>query len=335
MPWKIQKDGEEFCVYKEDDKGEPEGKSLGCHPDQAGAKKQLAALYASESGKAASVAIYFEAMIHMNFTDMADRAFADGWLTREERIGLSGGIGKALEAFAAFLAGAQNLAALQSRKPFQNTEEPMAVEGTLRSAPDHLVKSLGEDRVGGYLIIFGEPRTKDVVGNWFTPETAHVDDVFKAVGALPLMYHHAMDGAVRSDPAGVIDVLKKDSIGWWMEAQLRAANRYASAIKELVRRGVLGLSSGAMPQPGVEKFAPNGAVINWVAAEGSLTPIPADPRQLLERPVKELKAIFDECGLSLPKELMPPEPDAPEGAEEARLKALLQQESELLKLVEI
>jgi hypothetical protein len=47
MPYMIQKDGEQFCVYKQGEDGKAMGESLGCHDAEADAKKQLAALYAN------------------------------------------------------------------------------------------------------------------------------------------------------------------------------------------------------------------------------------------------------------------------------------------------
>lgn len=43
MPWRIEKRGSQYCVVKKDD-----GKKAGCHDSREKAKKQLAALYASE-----------------------------------------------------------------------------------------------------------------------------------------------------------------------------------------------------------------------------------------------------------------------------------------------
>jgi hypothetical protein len=48
MPWKVFKEGEEFCVYKIDAEGNKTGKSLGCHPTQEKARAQQRALYAAE-----------------------------------------------------------------------------------------------------------------------------------------------------------------------------------------------------------------------------------------------------------------------------------------------
>ena len=52
MPWKIFKEGDEFCVYKHDADGNKVGDALGCHPSRAAARRQIGALHANvkESG---------------------------------------------------------------------------------------------------------------------------------------------------------------------------------------------------------------------------------------------------------------------------------------------
>lgn len=43
MPYKIEKQGDKYCVVKETD-----GKVMGCHPTEAEARDQQKALYANE-----------------------------------------------------------------------------------------------------------------------------------------------------------------------------------------------------------------------------------------------------------------------------------------------
>lgn len=56
--------------------------------------------------EAANLGHWLESRIHLAFTQLADELFGDGYLTREERIGLSSAIGDALTAFAAAVAEA-------------------------------------------------------------------------------------------------------------------------------------------------------------------------------------------------------------------------------------
>lgn len=49
--------------------------------------------------EARNAGAWLESRIHMGFTEMADRMYGDGYLSREERMSLSGAIGDALSAF--------------------------------------------------------------------------------------------------------------------------------------------------------------------------------------------------------------------------------------------
>ena len=53
MPYTIERQGGEWCVYKADAEGAPTGDTLGCHPSETGAEAQRAALYANEADKGA------------------------------------------------------------------------------------------------------------------------------------------------------------------------------------------------------------------------------------------------------------------------------------------
>jgi len=49
-PWKIFKEGDEYCIYKVNEDGDKTGKTLGCHATRDEAQEQLQALYANEKG---------------------------------------------------------------------------------------------------------------------------------------------------------------------------------------------------------------------------------------------------------------------------------------------
>ena len=46
-PWDVFPEDGQYCVYKVDEEGDPTGDSLGCHPTEAEAQTQIAALHAS------------------------------------------------------------------------------------------------------------------------------------------------------------------------------------------------------------------------------------------------------------------------------------------------
>lgn len=149
------------------------------------------------------------------------------------------------------------------------------------------LKALSNERVGGYLAVWGTADQPDLQGEYFTPET---DFGLEWYTERPLIYHHGLDATVKAQPIGRIDTLKLDDVGLWMEAQLDQRNQYVQAILKLIERGALGLSSGAVPHL-VEVVA--GQIKKWVIIEGSATPTPAEPRTALS----SLKALDDAQGL--------------------------------------
>jgi len=66
--------------------------------------------------------------------------------------------------------------------------------------------------------------------------------------------------------------------GRWLRAQIDKAHEYAAEIKQLVEKGLVGLSSGAVDHLTV--IAADGAIKRWPWVEWSLTPIPANPEAI-------------------------------------------------------
>lgn len=93
---------------------------------------------------------WFEAQIHSGFTGIADRMFGDGYLTRDERIGLSSAIGDALDAFSSRLTA--DYPNLYSRDPWQEpepTEPTAAAEAVSASDITDPDDGSGTDVTGG------------------------------------------------------------------------------------------------------------------------------------------------------------------------------------------
>jgi len=132
--------------------------------------------------------------------------------------------------------------------------------------------SVDRSRIGGYLVRYGSEQRKDLQGEYFTPETDYGLDWYDR---RPLLYHHGMDTTMRDRVIGVIDTMKADDTGIWVEAQLELANEYVQAVLELVDKGALGWSSGALGY--LVEYGRNGEIKKWPIVEGSLTPTPADP----------------------------------------------------------
>lgn len=193
----------------------------------------------------------------------------------------------------------------------------------------HTIKTLGSSRLGMYLVAWGSEGQRDLTREFFTKDTEELLTVFKAMGKIPLIYHHGMDATLKSAVIGHYDVMQPDDVGLWCEAQLDIANKYTVAVKELARRGALGASSGTLP--GARKVASNGEIKRWCIVEGSLTPSPAESRLRTEMPVEILKSFYDQMGLQLPDTLS----DEAKGVEEARPEVDIDQEWERLRLFEL
>jgi len=261
--------------------------------------------------KAANLHDWIVSRIHMDFTVMADNLLGDGIVTQEERIALSGAIGSALDAFNSQLD--ESLPQLHARRPWSEVIDTPEV--TVLPAK-YAVKALGGDRLGGYMVLWGDPNKRDLDGEYFTPETEELTAIFKAMGKLPFLYNHATDKTIKTGVVGVIDVMIPDDVGIWYEAQLDSANRYKTAIQNLARKQVLGTSSGTLP--GARKVSKSGEILRWPIVEGSATTHPAETR-MLEHPISEIKANFASIGLAFEHEHESDTPEDKSGVIRAKL----------------
>ncbi|MBC8100315.1 MAG: phage major capsid protein [Armatimonadetes bacterium] len=153
------------------------------------------------------------------------------------------------------------------------------------------VKTLNatEARIGGYLIVWGSAKMRDLDGEYFTPQTALALDWFER---RPVLYHHGQDDRLKAEAIGVMDTLRADTIGIWAEAQLDTRQRYVQAVLRLVERGALAWSSGSVSH--LVEVAQDGRIVRWPIVEGSLTPTPAEPRRT---DVQMIKSAFKQMGL--------------------------------------
>ncbi|MDX1994181.1 MAG: phage major capsid protein [bacterium] len=145
--------------------------------------------------------------------------------------------------------------------------------------------NVGEGRVGGYLVVWGDPGQRDLQGEYFTPETELGLDWYSR---RPVLYHHGLDGNLKAAVIGEIDTLVLDEVGVWAEAQLDLRQRYVHAVRRLVEKGILAWSSGSLPQ--LVEVGGDGRIKRWPIVEGSLTPTPAEPRRTDVRTLKSAYA---------------------------------------------
>ena len=151
-------------------------------------------------------------------------------------------------------------------------------------------KALNEGgRIGGYLVVWGDPSRPDLQGEYFTPETDLGLDWYPR---RPVLYHHGLDGELGPVMIGQIEAMQPDDTGVWVQAQLDLRNRWARAVLDLIRRDALGWSSGSLPH--LVDVAADGYIRRWPVVEGSLTPTPAEPRYT---DAVAVKAAFRALGL--------------------------------------
>lgn len=157
------------------------------------------------------------------------------------------------------------------------------------------IKALGDNKIGGYLVVFSDSSTPDLAGDFFTADTD-----FGPATQTMTWYDHKMDSSVRYSLDSNA-TLKKDAVGIWCEAQLSMRNAYEQKIMEMVQAGKLGWSSGTAAHL-VEREASGKAywIKQWpLGLDASITPTPCEPRTSVV-PLKSLQtSVEPPVGLTL------------------------------------
>ena len=158
------------------------------------------------------------------------------------------------------------------------------------------IKAVGKGMVQGYLVRFGNSQDTDLERDYFTKSTDFgMEFVDGSSHKLGLYYNHGMDPVVKTKKIGYGTIKMTDN-GLWYEAQLDLADEYAKMIYELAKKGKLGFSSGAASHMvDREKVGKSYEIKRWNLAEASLTPQPAESRNMAS-----VKRYFDEMGRFIP-----------------------------------
>ena len=194
----------------------------------------------------------------------------------------------------------------------------------LTSFPD----AIKSDRLGyvkGYLVRFGDTKTADLEGDYFTKATDYGFPMTEGKRVpLNVYYHHGMDAQVGKKSIGT-GYIKMDETGLWYEAQLDLADEYGSMIAKLCKQGKMGFSSGAAAHL-VERKSMGGAaeITRWPIAEASITPTPAEYRN-------SVKSLEEYYGMGeMEDEEMTPEPMPEQSPEEYAAELFKMAESDLI-----
>lgn len=148
------------------------------------------------------------------------------------------------------------------------------------------VKSLGDNRIGGHVLVFTDKDNPDLQGDFFTKGT---DFFIDEDSRIPILYHHGLRGL------GSLVLGKAkcniDDVGVWMEGELAIRADYlkkhgltAAKGKKIVKALIdmidsdegLGYSTGSLPHLVEVKAHDNGTeeFLSWPIGEISLTPTP-------------------------------------------------------------
>lgn len=178
------------------------------------------------------------------------------------------------------------------------------------------VKAYDDGRVDGYLVQFGNPDASKMRDVFTRSDTDF--DINPESDRSTVLYHHGLDPVLKRKRLGTEKAeIGVNDVGVWIKGQLDLRDEYEAAIHQLAKAGKLGWSSG-VPGHLVERKAIGDdahLVTLWpLGKDASLTPIPADPRNVAG--VGSIKSIADIESMSLEDAikslLMQPEAQTPE-----------------------
>lgn len=131
------------------------------------------------------------------------------------------------------------------------------------------------DIVEGYGIPYGGPIAgKDFDGEHFESDVDLCLPWFGETGR-PALYGHGLNPATKAEVVGRQISLEDRDAGKWVQVELDKNSRYRDRIDQLVGKGALSFSSGAMPH--LVQTTKDGKITRWPWVEISLTPTPANP----------------------------------------------------------
>lgn len=163
------------------------------------------------------------------------------------------------------------------------------------------VKALDTEgrRVGGWLVLFGDPDSADLQGEYFTKATD-----FGPLRAGRIRFHHTRDPELGLCPIGEATATVKDEGIWcegiigikaadaerWARGILGHREAYEAKVLDMIKAGKLGWSSAAASHL-VRTMARGKAreITSWPLADDfTLSPTPCDPRNVAVVPLKSL-----------------------------------------------
>jgi hypothetical protein len=152
-------------------------------------------------------------------------------------------------------------------------------------------------------IPFGGPfNGKDLQGQFFSERTDVKPHWF---GTRPIVYQHGKDPSMKATDVG--EQVLEDSFtpgeGWWSRIQLDNSAKYWKAINDLIEKGKLYGSSGALGHF-VRTNQKSGEIMVWPHAEQTLSVMPINffSRITTTKAVPDLEAMMSDLRLDLPED---------------------------------
>lgn len=314
MPYKVQKDGDQYCVHKENADGSI-GERVACHDTESKAESQVRALYASEADKSVEIEIEMDNENEDEATPSGSKgpsvigyrsfvSHVEGAWERESEEDLRYSHVREVFSDHVIVAMGYGMNARMYKVPYSisgdeiefDKENMTKVELKTEWVEKSLcIKAVADGKIGGYGILWGDQHKKDLHGEWFAPDTEELTKVFDEIGTVPVLFHHGMDETLKTSIIGQITKMVPDQIGLWWEAKVTEHEIYKQYIKPLLDKKVLFSSSGTFP--GAKRVDESTKMIKrWPVAEMTMTHTPAEFR-FLERPLAEIKGHYKSLGI--------------------------------------
>jgi len=167
-------------------------------------------------------------------------------------------------------------------EPTDSDEPTPAPEVIVIAAPVKAVPTEDGLAVSGYLVRYSSADDPDLEGDYFAPDTDFGD-----AQAVPVYFNHRQpvsDGKTAVSYRSRIGTatVTRDEAGLFAEVVLRARNAYERAIARLAEMGALSWSSGSAGHlVDREQDGKSHRIVSWPIVEASLTPTPAEPRNIV------------------------------------------------------
>lgn len=154
--------------------------------------------------------------------------------------------------------------------------------------------------VGGYLVRFSDASSPDLDGEYFTKDTylgPRDGDESDCLFDHGIPIKRGLEKLADEWFAPI--KTRRDEIGVWASTILKESDSYQAEVLKLIDKGKIGWSSGSAPH--LVKKNKNGEITRWPIVEGSLTHMPAEPRNVVLETKSFRDAIGDDQSDSDPK----------------------------------